>query len=785
MKKVLFLFVLLPTFIFAQQLAPLTVKKIMRDPKWMGTSPSSVFWSPNGQKIYFDWNPDKNTADSLYFITLKNHTPQKVDYKETLWAKAERDGSLNNSHTKLVFTKSNTLYILAIKNNKKTALFSTVAPLSHPVFVNENIISFRYQMNLFTANITTGMVQQITNFKKGKKETTKKMDGQAAFLKTDALENSIILTQRDERKEKRKTFQETNQPNSLPKPIYIGQQSISQLSLSPNGKVVIYQLMTDPSELTNVPNYITTSGKVEMIKSRPNVGTPQPQFKNYIYNIAKDTVLPLIVKDIPGIRDIPKFIKTDYKKEYAAMKAENKMRSIYVSSPIWNEAGTAAFVVIRAKDHKDRWIMQLNTQTGGLSLIDRQHDDAWIGGPGIGYPYELGNVGWINNQTVWYQSEKTGYSHLYTSNIKTGKQNALTKGNWEVLGAQLSPDKKTFYITTNQPEPSQRQFYQLDIQSKKITQISQKIGGYDVSISPDGKYLAELFSTSVHPWELFLQQNKKGAEEERITHKAESKAYASYNWRKPKIITFKDRDNEDVYASIYSPKEHKKAGPAVIFVHGAGYLQDVQKFWSYYFREHMFMNMLVDQGYTVMDIDYRGSAGYGRNWRTAIYRFMGDNDLNDIVSGAEYMISNKNIDPNRIGIFGGSYGGFMTLMAMFRTNVFTCGAALRSVTDWAHYNHDYTSDILNLPQNDSIAYLQSSPIYYANGLQGHLLMCHGIVDINVHYQDIVRLTQRLIELGKENWQLASYPMESHGFKEPSSWTDEYTRVYKLFSRWLK
>jgi len=137
------------------------------------------------------------------------------------------------------------------------------------------------------------------------------------------------------------------------------------------------------------------------------------------------------------------------------------------------------------------------------------------------------------------------------------------------------------------------------------------------------------------------------------------------------------------------------------------------------------------------------------------------------------------------GLDGGSYGGFMALMALFtQPNVFKAGAALRPVTDWAHYNHGYTSNILNEPFNDSIAYRRSSPVYFANGLKNHLLICHGMVDVNVHFQDAVRLTQRLIELGKDNWEMAVYPVEDHGFVEPTSWTDEYKRILKLFDTWL-
>ena len=165
---------------------------------------------------------------------------------------------------------------------------------------------------------------------------------------------------------------------------------------------------------------------------------------------------------------------------------------------------------------------------------------------------------------------------------------------------------------------------------------------------------------------------------------------------------------------------------------------------------------------------------------------MGGRDLQDHVDGAKYLQKNFAIDPERIGLYGGSYGGFITLMALFtEPKWFGAGAALRSVTDWAHYNHGYTDNILNEPYNDSLAYARSSPINYAAGLKGALLMCHGMVDTNVHFQDIVRLSQRLIELKKENWELAVYPVEDHGFVEPSSWTDEYKRILKLFETNLR
>jgi dipeptidyl aminopeptidase/acylaminoacyl peptidase len=200
----------------------------------------------------------------------------------------------------------------------------------------------------------------------------------------------------------------------------------------------------------------------------------------------------------------------------------------------------------------------------------------------------------------------------------------------------------------------------------------------------------------------------------------------------------------------------------------------------------MFHNILVDNGYTVLDIDYRASDGYGRDWRTGIYRHMGGKDLSDQVDGAKFLADKYRIDPNKIGIYGGSYGGFITLMGLFTSpGTFKAGAALRSVTDWAHYNHGYTSNILNTPAEDPIAYKRSSPIYFAEGLQDELLILHGMIDTNVQFQDVVRLAQRLIELGKDHWEFAVFPLESHGFVEPTSWTDEYKRIFELFQTQLK
>jgi dipeptidyl aminopeptidase/acylaminoacyl peptidase len=498
--------------------------------------------------------------------------------------------------------------------------------------------------------------------------------------------------------------------------------------------------------------------------------------------VAKDTVYTVNFSSLSHIQDVPEYFKLYEKNK----NLEKKDKLIVAQAPMYNEDGSFAIVEIRSQDNKDRWLVNLNLATGTFKEIEYQYDEAWIGGPGIpSYAFSSGTLGFLaDNETIYFQSEKTGYSHLYTYNVRTNKKIQLTKGNWEVRGVVLSKDKKSFYLTTNETHPGNRGFYKMNVSDAVLQPILTKDGAHEVSLSPDEKSLLVRYSYKNKPWELFLATNRKGSSLEQITFST-TKEFESYQWKIPEVITFKAQDGTPVNARLYKPNASKANKAAVIFVHGAGYLQNAHNYWSTYHREYMFHNMLTDLGYTVLDIDYRGSDGYGRDFRTGIYRFMGGKDLSDQIDGKNFLVQNCGVDDKRVGIYGGSYGGFITLMAMLTApKEFTSGAGLRSVTDWAHYNHGYTGNILNFPETDPEAYKKSSPIYFANNLEGNLLMLHGMVDDNVEYKDIVRLSQRFIELGKKKWSLASFPVESHGFKETYSWVDEYSRILNLFNETL-
>src|SRR6478735_390705 len=731
MKKIVLL-LFISSSAFAQQLVPLSVEKIMRDPKWIGVAPSNQFWSDDGKQLYFSWNPEKNAGDSLYSISLTARTPQKV-------AVAVRRslpspfGTFNKAHTKKVYEKNGDLFLLDIATGKNIQLTNTIDRESNAVFSpDEKKIVFAANGNLFSWEIASGTFAQLTDFKKGTKKAEPKLSEQEKWLKVDQLAYIEILKQRSDNKKASDKIQKADRPKR-PKEIYIDDKNADNIQLSPDQKFITYRLTkTATTKSAIVPNYVTESGFTEDLQARTKVGAAQNASEFFVYDILKDTVLAVKTNDIPGIFDVPEFTK-DYpaKKSKdgnlpagkAGKDAKPEPRPVSWSGLTWSGDGKNNVIVLRAQDNKDRWIMSLDVTTQKLKLIDRQHDDAWIGGPGAGF-FGNNSLGWVNDNTLWFQSEESGYSHLYTYDVAAGKKQALTSGKYEVQSVELSLDKKFFYITTNEVHPGEKQFYKLPTTGGKAERLTSMTGAHEVTLSPDEKWMAYRFSYSNKPWELYIQETKAGAKPQQITSSLTDE-FKSYEWRDPELTSFKARDGGDVYARVYKPASPN--GAAVVFVHGAGYLQNAHKWWSSYFREYMFHNLLADKGYTVLDMDYRASAGYGRDWRTGIYRFMGGKDLTDNIDGASLLVSKYNVDPKRIGIYGGSYGGFITLMAMFTTpDVFAAGAALRPVTDWANYNHPYTGAILNTPYLDSISYAKSSPIYHADGIKGALLICHGM-----------------------------------------------------------
>ncbi|CAM4183187.1 S9 family peptidase [Flavobacterium weaverense] len=777
-RKIILSFCVL--FSITVQSQALKLKEIMKGNAFIGEQPENQRWSLDGQKIYFDWNPNNELGNRTYFWKNGLSKPELADQNEAAFSKLDFKKSSNPDL--YYYVDKGRLFSYSLKTKKSKKLYQQSSPISGlQIGAEAGVLYFRQNENLFQFNSNEGSVIQLTNFRKGKGEDTSKE--QESFLKTQQKELFQFVRDQDDLKKWNLANSKATK-SDFPKPFYYGKYNFGSLKANPKGSFATFRLIQDVERKNEkMELFITADGYNEIEDTKEKVSTANLLTTKFgIYNVAKDSVYFVNFSALSHMQDVPKYLES-YEK---SKTIEKKDKLIVVQEPMYNESGSLAVAEIRSQDNKDRWIVSLNLENGTFQEIEHQHDEAWIGGPGIpSNSYGRGTLGFLgDNETIYFQSEVTGYSHLYSYNLRSKAKIQLTKGNWEVRNVTLAKDKKSFYLTTNTTHPGNRNFYKMDVSNASMQPILTKDGANEVSLSPDEKTLAVRYSYKNKPWEMYFATNKVNTSLKQITNST-SHNFEAYAWREPEVITFKAQDGTDVHARIYNPDTKNANKAAIIFVHGAGYLQNAHNYWSSYHREYMFHNLLTDLGYTVLDIDYRASDGYGRDFRTGIYRFMGGKDLTDQIDGKNYLVKNLGIDNDRVGIYGGSYGGFITLMGMLTTSKeFASGAALRSVTDWAHYNHGYTGNILNFPETDPDAYKKSLPIYFADNLQGNLLMLHGMVDDNVEYKDIVRMSQRFIELGKKNWSLSSFPVEAHGFKETYSWVDEYSRILDLFNNTL-
>ena len=786
---------------------PLTVDSIMRGPDLVGYPPDNLRWSADSQKLYFDWRKPGEDEASTYWVPRDGGTPSRLteDQKKNV---PPANGRWDKARKRVLFAERGDIVMLDASGSRRW-ITRTTAGEGNPRWArNDTAITYVREGNLFVVPVDGAgtAMQQLTDVAPRRPEP--RLTDSQRFIRD---EQEKLLEVIKEQKEQKKKADERAKQDKLPSLELQDRQSATDLMLSPDDTHVFVLVSERPAGARNiiVPNYVTETGYAEDIPGRTAVGDAQNRTLLAVMNLktgktvwADATFAPPIDEPTPAGTSAPATSSSGRAEGPAPSRAQGPApsrvegpgrraeREVRWSMPEVSDDGKFAIASARSGDNKDRWYVAIDAESGKTRVVDTLHDDAWIReiGGGFGSP----GVDFLpDNKRVWFLSERDGWMHLYTLDVTdtSAKPKQLTSGKWEIANASLSRDAQKFFVTSTEQHPGERHLYTVPVEGGARTRVTSMTGSNIAEVSPDESTLGVVHSYSTKPPEVYVMANRPGAPARQVTT-TPVEEWRAFNWIDPKVITFKARDGVDVYARLFTPEmigaKRDPARPGVVFVHGAGYLQNAHKYWSTYFREYMFHNLLASRGYVVLDVDYRASSGYGRDWRTAIYRHMGGKDLEDIVDGAKYLVDKEQVHAKRIGVYGGSYGGFITLMAMFTTpDVFAAGAALRPVTDWAHYNHGYTSNILNVPQKDAEAYRKSSPIYFADGLKGALLICHGMVDTNVLFQDSVRLAQRLIELRKDNWELAPYPVENHGFERASSWADEYKRILKLFEQNLR
>ncbi|WP_171045661.1 S9 family peptidase [Pseudoalteromonas rubra] len=770
----------------------ITLEQAMAHPDWLGRKPEEGFWSADSQSVLFEQKQVGSNLRDTFKYGEKGLEQVALSDKHqigALNAVYSHDGKLQ------AYIFAGNVFVKDITTNAVRQLTRSSRTAKQVQFLTSGDLAYLTDNTFYTIDLESGLTTEIAKLVLGNPpEGVLEPKGYIA-QEQHKLIDYVALQHKNAKdvQNRKKALVEQNATLDDNK-FYLGTgQRIVEASLSPAGDKLIVAITKDAPERSEqdiMPNYVSQDGNIDPVEARSRVADNKPVEHSLVYidlNSKQQNTLPY--DTLPGfdedvLAEVRKENALALGKSYTSKKAPRHITLMLdwawdQSAIQWNTQGSEVAVMLESWDNKDRWIASVDFNNNKLVSQHRLHDEAWVN-------YTHNDFGWLNNQdTLYYLSEESGYSHLYTKPLN-GDAKQLTSGKYEVSELTPTKDNKSIYFKANIKHPGIYEIYRVALQSGEVEALTNLDGMTDYVLSPDESKLLLTHSKIVMPPELFIADAKPGSTPKQITHTV-SQEFLNKKLISPKVVAVPSSNTEQpIYAKVYYPADYQegeqgKTRKAVIFNHGAGYLQNSHMGWSVYFREFMFHSLLASEGYVVMDMDYRASKGYGRDWRTAIYRHMGKPEIEDLADGVNWMVENVNVDKNSVGTYGGSYGGFMTFMALFtQPELFQAGAALRPVTDWAYYNDPYTSNILNRPADDPIAYRRSSPIYFAEGLNKPMLINAPMIDDNVFFQDVVRLVQRLIELEKENFETAIYPVEPHGFVQPSSWLDEYRRIYKLF-----
>ncbi len=803
----------------------ITLELIMQDPAWVARSPEGAYWADDGESVYFRRQREGSDLRDLYRVGLDGGDPALIPDDE-LASVDVSNGDWSRDRSLKVYVRDGDLFIKDVAAGTERQLTRTTAAESRPQFLSdENAVAFRRGGTLLVRELDSGLEWEPADvrFEKTPEQAREKKEKDKDYLDRQQDRFFEVLEEhresRHEREGRTRALREIDRTD-VPGPFYLPEKlEERRRSLSPDGRwmIVVGAKPAKDGERDDMPKYVTESGYVDVVSVRPKVGfAARRDDRVFLLDLEAERWTELERDGLPTITDDPlawlrEKVKDDADDEPEEADEESdeetgdesgdgddsdsddtdKPRPVTVMSVRWRPDSSMVALMLRSNDNKDRWIVSIDTRSDEpqFDVIDHLHDEAWIN-------WRFNEMEWLRNGTgLWFLSEESGYSHLYMWMPESDAWMMLTSGEWEVSGVVESDadywgsyGDGTLFFRANIERPIEHQVYRIDWAGGRVFPVTDVPGQVErFQLSPDGKTVFVKASSAISPPELFLQPIERDPELVQLTTTLSEK-YTRYPWIEPEFVAIEGDHGRPIWTKVYQVDRawEGEGRPGIVFVHGAGYTQNSDDAWPYYFREQMFHSMLAYLGYVVIDMDYRASSGYGRDWRTAIYRNMGRPELEDFSDGIDWMVRTHGVDPTKIGIYGGSYGGFMALMALFlEPGTYACGASLRPVTDWAHYSHGYTSNILNTPELDPEAFERSSPIEFAEGLDDPLLICHGMLDDNVVFQDTVRLAQRLIELGKEDWEVAMYPLESHSFTEPSSWLDEYRRVLKLFETTLR
>jgi dipeptidyl-peptidase-4 len=503
------------------------------------------------------------------------------------------------------------------------------------------------------------------------------------------------------------------------------------------------------------------SGVKEYNLQKWNKGQLYPQDYKFKYPKAGEanSSIEIWVYDIAGGKKVKADIGTE--------------KDIYIPRVSWTKDPNVLSIrkLNRLQNHLE--IIHNNASTGESKVVLSEKSDTYVD---IESMDDLTYL--ANGKEFIYSTESGGYKHLYLYSIDGKLIRQLTAGDFEVLKYYgLDEKTRTIYYTSTEVSPLEQHFYSISLDGKKKLKLSKDAGAHTINMSDDFQFYIDYYSSAAQPRVVSLYQSK-GNKLLKVLEKNENlvATATAFGLAPKEFFKFNAADGTPLNGYMLKPKnfDATRKYPLLIYQYSGPGSQNAADKWAgghYYFHQ-----LLTQRGYIVAVIDTRGTGARGEKFKKLTYKQLGKYELEDIIAGGKYFAALPYIDGARMGVWGWSYGGYMSSLAMTKGNgLFKAGIAVAPVTNWRFYDTIYTERYLQTPQLNPGGYDQNSPLSFPNGLQGKFLLIHGTGDDNVHFQNSVAFEDALIQAGKQ-FRSFYYPDKTHSIRGGNTQQHLYTMM---------
>ncbi len=430
-------------------------------------------------------------------------------------------------------------------------------------------------------------------------------------------------------------------------------------------------------------------------------------------------------------------------------------QDIYVVRAGWTPDGSSVWYQRLNRDQTTLDLVTADPVTGFTRELLSEHDPTWVN--------VHNDLTFLDDGTFLWTSERDGRRHLYLHAADGKMLERLTEGEWQVEAVYGLDSSGTRVILQGTGEdPREKHIYAVGLDGSAFRRLSPEAGSHRVDLAPGGDAYLSWFSNLTTPTRLELR--RANGELARVLDTGAIPALAEYRLSPVEMGTVKADDGTTLYTAMIRPPDYdpEKRYPVLLYVYGGMHAQLVQNSWGG--SRQLFYQFLAQEGFIVFWLDNRGTWGRGKAFESVVHRRLGQVEVADQLAGVRYLKSLSFVDPDRIGVYGGSYGGYMTLMCMMSApDEFRAGIAYAPVTDWRLYDSVYTERYMDTPQDNPEGYDAGAPLLMADKLKGRLLIAHGSMDNNVHVQQSLQLISKLTAAGKQ-FEFMLYPKVRHGIR---------------------